>query len=337
MRVALFSPFNTGPVRGNIITVQRIAQHLPHTGWEPAIIPLDTLDERQCDQLVEQFRPDLLHAFHALHSGAAARRMAQRHRLPYLVTMTGSDLYEPALRDHPDTIQSLQDAAAVICFDQLGARQLIKRMPQLSDTVIVIPQGISPLSSTHPFDRPAGTLVVLLPAALRPVKGIIEAIEALAPLTAELPQLRLWLAGGELDQSYAACVYQYANGLPWVTLWGEIPHERMGDLYAACDLVLNNSRFEGGMANTLLEAMAAAKPVIAGDIAGNRSLVCHGKTGWLFKTPQDLRAVIRQLADDEALRRAIGQAARQQVSLSFSPQAEADALAALYSRHAHPL
>jgi len=332
MRIALFSPFNSGPLRGNMITVQRIASHLPATGCQVLTIPLDTASEQQIQQQLEQHRPDLLHAFHAFHSGPTARRLALQLKQPYLITMTGSDLHDPALASHPDTLQALHDAAAITCFDQLAAAQLTDRFPPLNDRVAIIAQGVTPLSSAQPYPRHEGWFIILLPAALRPVKGVLEAMQALSPLAKDLPHLRLWIAGGDLDPAYAALVRQQAAALPWVRLLGEVPHERMGDLFAACDLVLNYSRFEGGMANTLLEAMAAGKPVAASDVPGNRSLIRHGQTGWLFKDQHQLHQLLERLPDDPSLLTDTGQRARKMVISQFSPQQEASRLAALYHR-----
>lgn len=330
MHVALLSPFSIGPLRGNIITVQRVAQYLPATGWEVTTLALDTNDLQACKLAVDCARPDLLHAFHALQSAPLARILALQSKLPYLVTMTGSDLYDPALLHHPDTALALRDAAAITCFDPLAADQLNTAYPHLTGKVSIIPQGVEPLTTGQPFHRTAEELIILLPAALRPVKGVLEAMEALSPLAAEQPQLRLWLAGGDLDPLYANQIRQQMTTRPWVRLLGEVPHQRMGDLYAACDLVLNNSRFEGGMANTLLEAMAAAKPVVACDVPGNRSLITHGITGWLFQKPGDLLTLIRRLGDDSALRIKTGQTAKERVIQQFSPQHEATVFATLY-------
>lgn len=330
MRIALFSPFSSGPLRGNMITVQRIAQHLPATGWETMTVALDTTDMSQAKQLVDRYQPDLLHAFHAFHSGPTARRLAAHHQTPYLITMTGSDLHDPAFCRHTASAQALQDAAAIICFDSLAADLLTTLYPHLVAQTHIIPQGVTPLATRHPFSRPEPSFIILLPAALRPVKGILEAFDALAPLAQQAPQLRLWVAGGDLDPQYATRIRQQAATLPWVTLLGEVPHERMGDLFAACDLVLNHSHFEGGMANTLLEAMAAGKPVIASDVIGNRSLIRQSETGWLFKDHHELYELTERLMRDQLLLKTTGKNAKQMVLTQLSAQHEATRLAELY-------
>lgn len=339
MRIALCSPFSRGPLRGNIITVQRIARHLPANGCAVTTIPLDSMDRQQLVDLIARQQPDLLHTFHAFHGGQVTRLLAQQHNLPYLITMTGSDLYDPFFYQHPATAQALQDAAAITCFDTLAAEQFSNVFPHLADRLAIIPQGIVPTTSSRPYPRPISGFVVLLPAALRPVKGVLEAINALAPLATTRPDLELWIAGGDLDPAYADRVRHLSAALPWVKLLGEVPHQQMPELFGACDVVLNHSRFEGGMANTLLEAMAAGKTVIASDIPGNRSLVRHGETGWLFKEPHELQELTQRLMDCPDLLKTTGQAARSYVVSSFSPHREAAALASLYrqlvARH-HP-
>jgi len=56
------------------------------------------------------------------------------------------------------------------------------------------------------------------------------------------------------------------------------------------DVVLNCSISEGGMANSVLEAMALGRAVLAADIPGNRALVEPEVTGVLFSTDAELEA-----------------------------------------------
>jgi len=330
MRIALFCPFTQGPTRGNITSVQRIARHLQLSGNQIDLVPLDTPDRSLCLQRLLVSPPDLLHGFHAFHAGPVTRSMAQALGVPYLITLTGSDLFDPALRDHPETLLALNDATTITCFDHLVAELATQTFPRIADKLVVIPQGVEPFAVPVAEERPADSFRILLPAALRPVKGVDYAITHLAPLAAERPELRLWIAGGSLDNTYADVIERQAAEQPWVTLLGEIPHQEMGALYAAADLVLNSSQFEGGMANALLEAMAMAKPVLARDVPGNRSLIHHGRTGWLYRDGSDLCNQARQLMDDPARRDTVAHQAQQHVLTQYSPQQEAGFLLQLY-------
>jgi glycosyltransferase involved in cell wall biosynthesis len=332
MRVALISPYSVGPARGNITTVRRIADHLPETGCQVDLIPLDTLDFPEQQEMVNRQRPRLLHAFHAFHGGPVAQELARSLGIPYLITITGSDLFDPAMRDDHGTRRAIAAAAAVTCFDPLVARRLTELFPDVSGRVAIIPQGVDPLGVSEPFSRLADEFLILLPAALRPVKGVVEAVAALTPLAREFPFLRLLLAGGALDPEYARTVGEMAAALPWVRLLGDVPHQRMGALYATADLVLNCSFFEGGMANSLLEAMVMARPVAARDVPGNRSLVRHGSTGWLYGNDDELREVVRLLLADPAGRRDVAERGRGYVLRRCSSSLEARRYARVYGR-----
>jgi glycosyltransferase involved in cell wall biosynthesis len=103
----------------------------------------------------------------------------------------------------------------------------------------------------------------------------------------------------------------------------------MTALYRQASVVLNTSRFEGGMANSLLEAMACSRPVLAADIEGNRSLVNDGVTGLLYRdTPEFLDKA--KLLLDLALRQRLGNAGRRLVEERHSPGREAAAYLGLY-------
>ena len=66
----------------------------------------------------------------------------------------------------------------------------------------------------------------------------------------------------------------------------------------------------------VLEAMAAAKPVVASNIIGNKDLIKDGKTGILCD-PEDIDGfvqAVKTLLDDKALRKTMGVTAREFVA-----------------------
>ena len=85
----------------------------------------------------------------------------------------------------------------------------------------------------------------------------------------------------------------------------------VGDLLAACDLVVLPSLREG-LSIALLEAMAAGKPIIASSIGSQREVASHADMARLVR-PADARALseaIVRLAGDEALMARLGKTAR---------------------------
>ncbi len=90
-------------------------------------------------------------------------------------------------------------------------------------------------------------------------------------------------------------------------------------LYDLLDLVLLPSRIEG-FSQSLLEAMALGKPVIASAAAGNLDLVASGGDGLLVPPldPAAWAGAIDRLLGDEALARRFGEAARHTARETFA-------------------
>jgi glycosyltransferase involved in cell wall biosynthesis len=87
------------------------------------------------------------------------------------------------------------------------------------------------------------------------------------------------------------------------------------------------------MANVLLEAMFAGKPVVATDIAANSELITSGRNG-LLVPPQDPAAIkdaIERILKDQALANALSTAARSEAEQNFTVEALVKNHAALYA------
>ena len=336
MRIAIISPYSVGPMRGNITTVRRIRRNLEKLGIEAIELPADTMTAAKMAQQLASFRPVAIHGFHARYCGDTARYLASRLDIPYLITITGSDINDPALRDHPDTARALASATAIACFDTPEAAVVTEYFPEAEKRTVLVPQGVEPLPVTGEpvIVFPDRALMLLLPAALRQVKNVEFPIMALRPIQDDHPNLALALAGGVIDQRYANSVLNLLGDAPFAKWLGEVPYERMGDLYAQADIVLNCSQFEG-MPNCLLEAMALGRPVLAVDIPGNRSLVRDGETGLLFRDELEFRRQLLRLTADRNLRATCGRNGREFVLSHFSPAREAEGYLGIYQRMIH--
>ena len=332
MRIALISPYSIGPLRGNITTVTRISSFLCQAGIEVLVLPADALSATEMEQRLASFSPQLIHGFHAHYCGGLARHLAERLNLPLVITITGSDLHDPLLRDHTDTVLAIEAANSMICFGASEAAKLIHYFPQVAERVTVISQGVELLPVASPYNTgiPDHAFVLLLPAAIRPVKWVEFPVLALKSLTSTFPLIRLIIVGGIIDQDYAATIRSILCEAPYATLLGEIPHEQMGAVYNRADVVLNCSRSES-MSNTLLEAMAIGKPVLANDIPGNRALIDHEVTGLLYQDEESFVKNVIRLMENAELRADLGRRAGEYMHASFSPENEAAAHIRLYN------
>lgn len=87
-----------------------------------------------------------------------------------------------------------------------------------------------------------------------------------------------------------------------------------------------------GIPNSLIEAMAAGKPVVASRVDDIPELVKDGQTGILFESNNvdQLTAALRRLVDDASLRKQMGLAGRRRVEHDFELRAKAAEYRYLY-------
>src|SRR3989442_3585507 len=157
----------------------------------------------------------------------------------------------------------------------------------------------------------------------------------LAPLgrvVARRPEVRLLYAGPVLDPDEGEALLQALDGLPWARYVGTMPHAQMASLLAQADVVLNSSVSEGGMANSVLEALATGRAVLASNIEGNRSLIEDRVTGLLFHDEREFETKAEELIRDPELRARLGAAGRALVTGRYPPEREIDGYLSIYRR-----
>lgn len=332
MRIAFIAPNYYPEATGNAVTVRRIERQLRLLGCDVKVFAVDRMPGDKLQIAVQEFSPQLLHAFHGYLGGRMGHALSQALDIPYLVTLTGTDVYH-ALCDQRslDMHAALRGAARLVAFHGCVRQRLAEHLPMAEERTVVIAQGVDLPEAIEPLPRhEEGTFAFLLPAGMRPVKNVLFALEPLAALQAEHPEVRLLLAGPVLEAEYAAKVMDELERHPFVRYLGVVGHDAMGELYRKVDVVLNTSLTEGGMANTVLEALAHGKPLLVSDIEGNRSIVRDGATGLLYRDADDFCVKAKQLMADAHLREKLGKNGRTLVRDNYSPEKEAKAYLSLY-------
>lgn len=99
---------------------------------------------------------------------------------------------------------------------------------------------------------------------------------------------------------------------------------------ATCTSLPNNE----GIPNSLIEAMAAGKPVVASAVDDIPELVQDGVTGLLFESgnTEQLAAALAKLIDDAGLRARMGAAGREHIEQEFDMKEQAEEYRQLYRR-----
>ena len=137
----------------------------------------------------------------------------------------------------------------------------------------------------------------------QPYKGTRDLMQAGARWREQAPQIRLVMAGRGSDSD--AANIRLSGAIPLL----DAPEDEMPALYAAADLYLTASRWEG-FDLPLMEAAHAGVPGVALRVGAHPEVVRDGETGLLTGNPQELAEAARTLAEEGAKRRGMGEAAQ---------------------------
>ncbi len=156
---------------------------------------------------------------------------------------------------------------------------------------------------------PSDALVVGCIARLAPVKDHATLLRAVQLLHGRLPRLHLMLVGDGETRTELEALATQAGIADRVHFAGFRPNEP--NLHHVFDVSTLASVSEG-FPNSLVEAMAAGRPVVATAVGGNVDAV-RPETGFLVpvRAPEELASAIERLLSDEDLRLRMGAAARE--------------------------
>jgi glycosyltransferase involved in cell wall biosynthesis len=164
---------------------------------------------------------------------------------------------------------------------------------------------------------PETDLLVGTTGRLAPQKGFVYLVRAMPHILASLPSARLIVVGeGPLEEELKQEARQsgVADRVHFLGFRHDVP-----ELLAAFDVYALPSLWEG-LSISLIEALAAGKPIVATSIDGNAEAIEHMKTG-LMVPPADPAALaegIRTLLADRDLAAALARPPRRSAEVRFS-------------------
>ena len=219
---------------------------------------------------------------------------------------------------------TLRHADQILCFCEDTAAVLHKAYGIDHVRITVLPHAIdlASWSVAAEMRRPEAGLCVCV-ARLEARKGIDVLLNCWPKVRAVFPHARLMIVGdGHLRGSVAAAIRQSDESIQHIP---SLPFAALIALMHRAQIAVCPSYLEGfGLA--CAEAMAAGTPVVASSCEGIRSLITHGKTGWLVEAGDDEAFAdgIIHLLGDSALRARLASAAHDHIR-SACDQAGAEA------------
>lgn len=294
-------------------------------------------------RLARRERFDAAVAFFTIPSGPIVWLLKRALGIPYVVSLRGGDV--PGFVPEIDAIHRLvaplrravlRDAHAIVANSASLAR-----LSEAADpfAVQVIPNGVDPslfAPAATSVGEAADEFRVLFVGRLHTQKNVEALIESAAALLAlPGPPLVLELVGDGPERAALESLAQRTGAARALRWRGWLAKPDVVAALRRAHAFVNPSRYEG-MPNTVLEAMAAAVPVVASRVGGNDDLVVDGATGFLFELgdPQQMTAALQRLRLDPKLGAALGARGRERVVAEFSWPSVASRYAALLEARA---
>jgi len=168
------------------------------------------------------------------------------------------------------------------------------------------------------FGIPGNAKVIAAIANLKPSKGLFYLLEAAKNVIDNIDkEIRFLIVGqGPLKDSLVR--YAEKLGISEKIIFPGL-QKNIPEILSCVDVAVNSSIREG-MANAVLEAMAAGKPVVATDVGGNAEMISHKISGCIVPG-KDFRSISTAILDflkNPETAAKMGKAAREKIEKEFS-------------------
>ena len=282
---------------------------------------------RKLRELLREERYDVVH-FHSQFAAAGGLAVARRYGALAVFSSHNPTWGSPRLcrsrlqrAKYLMEMLSLRRADGVITDSGAVAQNLFMYLGVPAERLRPVPIGVDrayletvkvPAEFRRPF-APDGAPLVLNVARLAPYKNQAQLVAAMRLVVDLLPEARLLLVGQASDADYARMVRETAQELSLTDrcrLVGTVSAEELRRLYVLCDVFVLPSLMES-QGLSVLEAMAAGRPVVASDIGPVRENV--PPDAGILVPPGDhvaLADAIVALLRDPERRRAMGEKGR---------------------------
>jgi glycosyltransferase involved in cell wall biosynthesis len=325
----------------DVDVIDGISYHhlLPDGGFPKYADKQLDLNIRLAAQLTQALRPAVLHAATPHLNGQVTLALRDRYGLPFVYEVRGfledswlsrqeaesamnSDSYRLA-RELETFCMRHADAVVTLAA---GMKADIVARGVRSDRVFVIPNAVDetflqsdsePIPLRRILDWSPTDVIVGLVSTLYPHEGVEYLVRAVAILRQRGHPVRLLIVGDGTERRVLTRLVDELGLGPITSFTGRVPHADVRRYYAAIDVFVvprTNDRV-CHLVTPLkpIEAMAAARPIVASAVGGLTEIIKDGITGVLVppESADALADAIEPLLYDEPLRVRLGDAARE--------------------------
>ena len=237
-------------------------------------------------------------------------KMALRHHKKLVIHQHGGDIkrfYEHDLKGKAhDRMVSLFNKSDAFIVLAPTFKEFFKHIIVGDDKIYVIGNGIV-IPDIDPAEKDYDSHNILFLGRICKDKGIGELLEAVKKLSADYPDVHLYLGGFFEDEYLNEEVDKLSSN---VTACGWVDSETKEELFKKCPIFVLPSYYEG-MPLSVAEGMAHGCATIASNVGSLDQMIDDGNSGLLVKAKDsdDLYNALHKVLEDASLCRSLGQAA----------------------------
>jgi glycosyltransferase involved in cell wall biosynthesis len=258
--------------------------------------------------IVSKTRPRIIRTRHL--STPIKRTIISRFiygKVPDLVMTTGEEIRNMLVREN------LCNAAKVFS------------VPTGVDTDRFDPAKVSPVISRE-------GIAIGMAGVLRSWKGHNYLLAAAPEILEKVPSAHFYFVGEGPQRKYIESAIKEMGLQQKVTMLGH--RDDMPEVFASLDIVAHPSFGNEGVPQTVLQAFAMEKPVVASSVGAIPEIVIDGRTGLLIepRRPDLIAQAIIRLCNDETLRTRLAGEARKFALAGYSFSHMLDSIESIYDR-----
>jgi glycosyltransferase involved in cell wall biosynthesis len=289
---------------------------------------------RRCKEFIKSQSPDVIHVMTPDPSAMIMIQAGHEAGVPIIYQELGIPYHPPDFESYYEQFTSVLPLCAEIaalspkliehCREKLPDSRALSILPIMSDEFE---------NGRKPHQPAPGKITFGFAARMEELKGPMVLMEAFAVAHEQCENICLNIAG---DGSQRQKIATRAKALDVASRYryhGVYTHpEQCREFMESLDVFVMPS-FSEGTPNSIVEAMACGKPIIASDVGGIPDML--GSDSGILVPPGDMKALadaMVSLAQNPELRRTMGAAAKERYEKLFSPRVVVPFMVETYRR-----
>jgi glycosyltransferase involved in cell wall biosynthesis len=289
---------------------------------------------QQCREFLEKQSPDLIHVMTPDPSAMVMIRAGHDAGLPVIYQELGIPYHPPDFESYYEQFTSVlplcSEVAALSPRLIEHCREKLPTAPTLSILPIMSGEFVN---DRTPHQPAPGRITFGFAARMEELKGPMILMEAFGAAYQHCRNISLNMAGDGSQRQKIAARAKALDVASRYRYHGVYTHpEECRAFMESLDVFVMPS-FTEGTPNSIVEAMACGKPIIASNVGGVPDMI--GEESGIVVPPGDTSALAKamlRLAQDSELRRAMGQAAQERYQKLFSPKVVVPLMLETYRR-----